>query len=237
MILARQLTRRNLASSSSSSSSSSSTISMPSQPTKSWERGAKLIKNTNVDNQYLEHMRDLHDPSLHLKTIEDELKGTIGKALGKQGEKILRYLTLMSEQKQIYNELIYELRGNEQEENQSQQQQQPQYHQSSTSDATALHETLNECITKHNEYRSMAIQARWELTVHRQAVGFIVNNHKFVHDKFPIGEKLQEYDVIGGEENDEGIVDNKKQQEKSKQQQPQKFGDQLDWWQKIGRWR
>ena len=37
----------------------------------------------------MESIRKIHDPSQHVKTIEDELKATIGEALGKQGQKIL----------------------------------------------------------------------------------------------------------------------------------------------------
>jgi hypothetical protein len=50
-------------------------------------------------------MRDLHDPSLHVKTIEDELKGTIGKALGRQGEKVLMYARRMHAERERYEEL------------------------------------------------------------------------------------------------------------------------------------
>lgn len=66
------------------------------------ESGAKLVQNTTVENKYLEHIRDVHDPSQHLKTIEDELKGTIGKALGKQGQKILMYARLMDQEQKKY---------------------------------------------------------------------------------------------------------------------------------------
>jgi hypothetical protein len=65
-----------------------------------------MIKNTKIENEYLEHMRDLHDPSLHLKTIKDELKGTIGKTLGKQGEKILMYAHIMHTKHEKYEELL-----------------------------------------------------------------------------------------------------------------------------------
>ena len=55
----------------------------------------------------------------------------------------------------------------------------------------------------------------------------IVNNHKFVHDIFPIGDALpDQYD--GG---DETVV------AEIKPDAPKKFGDQLDWWQSVGRWK
>ena len=169
----------------------------------SWESGARLVKNTHVENQYLDHIRDIHDPSLHLKTIEDELKGTIGKALGRQGEKILNFLKLMEQERQQYEIL---------------RQQQP------TCDTK-----LSQCAKQHNHYRKLCIHARWELMVHRQAVGFIVNNHKFVMEKFPIGDPLPEDNVVG----EQG--ESSKPEEVPKEKK--KFGDQLEWWQRVGRWR
>ena len=217
---------------------------MPSKPSKSWERGAKLVKNTKVENQYLDHIRDLHDPSLHLKTIEDELKGTIGKALGKQGEKILRFLKLMEEERQKHNEILYQI----QQERTQQHEGSTSFNSSTAAAAAAGHneKLLIECITKHNEYRSKAIQARWELTVHRQAVGFIVNNHKFVQDKFPIGEALKgpnETTVStaatnNGENTKEGTSSSPlSERGNNNDKKQQQFGDQLDWWQRIGRWK
>ena len=55
-----------------------------------------------------------------------------------------------------------------------------------------------------------------------------VGNHKFVIEKFPIGERLYE----PPEDEDEGS----EAQETVAKKEPKKFGDQLDWWQKIGRW-
>ena len=214
---------------------------MPSKPSKSWERGARLVKNTKVENQYLDHIRDLHDPSLHLKTIEDELKGTIGKALGKQGEKILRFLKLMEEERQKHSEILYQL-----QQESTPRQDGATVFNSTTAAAGHNEKLLIECITKHNEYRSKAIQARWELTVHRQAVGFIVNNHKFVQDKFPIGEALKEPDEttasIAATKNGENAKggtssSSSSEQHNNNNKKQQQFGDQLDWWQRIGRWK
>ena len=43
----------------------------------------------DVTNPYLEAIRQTHDPALHIKTLEEELAGSIGQALGKQGRKVL----------------------------------------------------------------------------------------------------------------------------------------------------
>lgn len=184
-------------------------IQGPGQALKSWESGARLVKNTQVENQYLEHIRQVHDPSMHLKTIEDELKGTIGRALGKQGEKVNMYLRAMEQERRAYSRLVDDERRD-------------------YSDAAVA-----EAVDKFNSYRKDAIQARWELIVHRQAVGFTVDNQRFIMTKFPIDDPLPtaELALRLREDGDQG------QDESAEQEIPKKFGDQLDWWQRIGRWR
>lgn len=187
---------------------------MPSTPTKSWERGAKLVKNTDQSNQYLEHIRQTHDPAMHVKTIEDELKGTMGKALGKQGEKILRFVRAMAQERKRYDELLRD----------------------DTKNARSPSEEMKNVVKRYNDMRREAMQARWELLVHRQAVGFIVDNHNTVAKSFPIGEplRLQEDDEASGEEEGE---ENGNGASNGKGQAQKKFGTQTDWWQRIGRWR
>lgn len=161
---------------------------------KTWERSAKMVKNTKVTNQYLELIRESHDPSLHIKSLEDELRGTMGKALGRQGDKIMFALGRMEEQRQRLHTL--------EEKNE-----------------------IRECVILYNQYREEAKQARWELEVQRQAIGLLVNNQKFIHEQYPIG------DALPLPQEDGTLPKNRK--EKAKQE----FGDQLDWWQRIGRWR
>ena len=128
---------------------------------KSWERSAKLVKS-EVQNEYLEHIRKEHDPALHIKTLEDELRGTMGKALGRQGAKVLRNLEGMKQQLRLYHEI--KDNGNVQE--------------------------IRECVERHNHFRNEAKHARWELMVQRQAVGFLVNNQRYVDEMYPIGDAL-----------------------------------------------
>lgn len=176
---------------------------MPGPSTTTWERGAIAVKNIDVSDPYLEAIRDTHDPSLHLKTIEDELKGTIGKALGKQGDKIFRGVHRMKEEFGRYEQAL-------------------QQHE------TLDHPEVQSSAKRYNEIRKEAIQARWELMVHRQAAGFIVNNHKYVMQHYPISEALP----LSNSEAAERLS------EESSAAKPKKiFGDQLDWWQRIGRWR
>lgn len=184
----------------------------PGPLTKSWERGAKLVQNTTVENKYLEHIREVHDPSQHLKTIEDELKGTIGQALGKQGRKILMYARLMDQERTKYEDLLLG-KGND-------------GHDTNNNNNTN-NSVLRESAITHNEYREECLKARWELMVHRQAAGFVVGNHKIVQEKYPIGDALPMAEA--GEISEEGGS-----QEVTK---PKQFTDQLDWWDRIGRWK
>lgn len=236
---------------------------------KSWERGAKLVKNIETENQYLEQIRATHDPSMHLKTLEDELRGTMGKALGKQGEKVVNSLLELDKVRNKYykymlsfempkessrsacddngnstenklNRVIQEDGGggDDGESNNELKIQNISFKSLPTSTQTKI----VQLILAFNKHRNDATQARWELTVHRQAVGFIVNNHKFVQDKFPIPPPLSlPFDF------DQSLISNKsyspynneatQQQSTGKEAVSRKFGDQLDWWERIGRWR
>ena len=176
----------------------SNCFSNSSKGTTSWERSAKLVKNTNVTNQYLEHIRDTHDPSIHIKTMEDELRGSMGKALGKQGEKINIALHQMQLEYTNYT-------------------------------TTSSENNKRNAAIRYNEYRNQAIKARWELLVHRQAVGFIVGNHTHVTNTFPIPDALPIPNTEKEKQEDVVTQTNEPNQ--------QTFGTQLDWWQQIGRWK
>jgi hypothetical protein len=105
---------------------------------------------------------------------------------------------------------------------------------------------LEEIAAKYNELREHALKSRWELTVHRQAAGFIVNNYQDVDKYHPIGAKLT-VDKSAVRVNSDGDGDGASASvrtdgstvEGTTAQKPEdkKFGDQLDWWQEIGRWR
>ena len=119
----------------------------------SWERSAKLVKDTESTKHqpYMQTIRATHDPAMHIKTLEEELMGTMGAALGKQAGKIEHFLNLMRAELVKYNELSQE--------------------------PNPCSAKLKDTARRHNEFREDAKRARWELLVHRQAVGFIVNNH------------------------------------------------------------
>jgi len=220
-----------------SGTSGSFSINVPLPTTHSWERSAKLVKQTDTSNQYLEHIRDLHDPSMQLKTMEDELKGTMGKALGKQGDKVLNHLKKVHEQKQKYEMMMKEsliLCSTSEDGEVKHASDDMNAHDVSKLSETTKMEIVT-TIQDHNRFREDAIQARWKLLVHRQAVGFITQNHRFVHEKFPIPEKLDMPNGIG----EYAIDGNCKTKTAARNIEPVKrnFGDQLDWWERIGRWK
>ena len=213
-----------------STNGSNFAVNNPSSPTTSWERGAKMVKNTDSGNQYLEHIRDTHDPSLHVKTIEDELKGTMSKALGNQGHKLLGFIIRMNEEREKYNEIL----RNNNVENDNQE---TEVALDLTQSAKVALVTI---VHNHNLLRKDADTARWELLVHRQAVGFITGNHKFVDKNFPIPSLLTlpgEVEDWADVHKDQGLHAQTKCQQMAKEAVARNFGDQLDWWERIGRWR
>mmetsp|Transcript_23839 Transcript_23839/g.30029 ORF Transcript_23839/g.30029 Transcript_23839/m.30029 type:complete len:259 (+) Transcript_23839:102-878(+) len=233
-------------------SSSSFTVKVPSAaPSSSWERGAKLVKNVDTSNKYLEHIRDVHDPSQHLKTLEDELRGTMGKALGKQGQKILLSLQRVEDERTKYVDLMFS-NATENRDKTENIDENPVHNREGNTNQNELFENVSfqsmpsmtkanlvRIIKAYNKHRKDAEKARWELTVHRQAVGFIVGNHKFVQQKFPIPEPLTlPYDFDMSLLNSDNITDqSSKTLNGGKEAVVRNFGTQLDWWEKIGRWR
>ena len=88
----------------------------------------------------------------------------------------------------------------------------------------------------YNNARTKAIKARWELLVHRQAVGFTVDNHSVVHETYNIGDQLPtRLEDIVVDENGEPKQQNHDVDESTKKKK--KWGDQLSWWQRVGRWK
>ena len=188
--------------------------------------------NTTVENKYLEHIREVHDPSQHLKTIEDELMGTIGKALGKQGQKILLHARQMEKERARYQDLLLRRRSQLQSPGNSDNDNDNTNNTNNTNNDgnTSVDLEIRESAIAHNEHRKQCLHARWELTVHRQAVGFIVGNHKYVRETFPVADALP----VHCDDDDD---DNNKNGGQQTTQKKKKFTDQLDWWERIGRWK
>jgi hypothetical protein len=220
-------------------------------PETPWQRGAVQVKNTDLRNPYLDAIRRTHDPIQHIRTVEEELKGTIGRALGKQGDKILLAVQCMEEQWHEYERLL-SLRL--------------EHHQgrgvtatgstSNSSTMTMLQDRnedellLHETVRRYNHYRDQALTARWELTVHRQAAGCIVGNHQYVMQAYPIGAELDvtttaghpQQPAISGTSNNSDATTAaaavvQPPVPPPPQQKKKRFTDQLEWWQTIGRWK
>ena len=217
----------------SSKSGGSFTVNAPSPTTKSWERGAKLVKNTDTSNQYMEHIRGVHDPSLHVKTLEEELKGTMGQALGKQGSKILNFLNQMNYERETYGKIVASLETSDSDLELELELELD--HDRVTDIPESVKKAMYVIVQNHNRLRKEAVHARWELLVHRQAVGFITNNHRFVHEQFPIPELLELPEHLGAWDEEGGM--HSKNRQVAKEAVTRNFGDQLDWWERIGRWR
>ena len=79
--------------------------------------------------------------------------------------------------------------------------------------------------------------------MHRQAVGFTVDNHSVVHSTFPIGQalpsKIEDIRPKSGLLDDEDGTKQTDADTTTSSNQPQKkvWGDQLSWWQRVGRWK
>lgn len=177
-------------SSSSSSSDTGNRSRDSSSSLKTWERGARKVKDTeNYNNQYMESIRKIHDPSQHVKTIEDELKATIGEALGKQGRKILLAVQRMERELEEYCQAIEDHSSN----NVSDQ------HSDGAVEDDCPEVVLQEIARRYNRHRKEALEARWELEIHRQAAGFLIGNQQYVKKQYPIPEALPSTTDIQGE--------------------------------------
>ena len=169
------------------------------------------MKNTDVTNPYLERVRaEVVDPALQLKTIEDELCGAIGQALGRQGEKVRAALRDMAVARDRHAAAL------------------------DGRDAAGARDAAR----RHNRARERAVKARWELLVHRQAAGFTVANHDVVHRTFPIAAALPDTAEHiaaqielppGGTQSEMPVT--------VEEPVNRAWGDQLSWWQSVGRWK
>ena len=208
-----------------------------------WERGARQVKDTtNADrtlgeiehSSYMKRIRESHDPTLHLKTLEDELKSTIGQALRKQADKILYEAAHMEREYESYVKILQDARRSASSDRDCS----PESSESiRIRPCQETRRRLDEVVEKYNGHRSRALQARWELIVHRQAAGFLVNNHNVVTQTFPIKNALPE-PCWEGESPESELASNGIEQEPSRHEESgTRIPDQLDWWQRIGRWR
>lgn len=204
-----------------SSRNATTLLEPPSRSTTSWERSAQMVKksveskvNVGDHKEYMDRISSMHDPSMHVKTLEDEIRGSMGEALGKQSMKIQHYLSLMKQERDKYEKLTKTMEN------------------LPPTQLDDMKRTLREIAIKHNEFHDEAHKARWELIVHRQAVGFLVRNHEIVLEKYPIGGKIPDLpkNCIDDQRSSNRAVD------ENKSKSDISLTAQLDWWQRIGRW-
>jgi hypothetical protein len=212
-------------------------------PHTAWERGARRVKDTtNADSSlgeivhipYVERIRESHDPTLHLKTLEDELKSTIGQALRKQADKILYEVANMEREYESYVKILQDARRSASPDHDysPDSSESPRSHPSQDT-----RRRLDEVVERYNGHRSRALQARWELIVHRQAAGFLVNNHIVVTQTFPIKSALSEPCWEADSPGNDLAVNVAEPESRRFDESAPRIPDQLDWWQRIGRWR
>ena len=89
-------------------------------------------------------------------------------------------------------------------------------------------------IWNYNKFRKEALHARWELIVHRQAIGFTVGNHNSVTRKFPIPESwdLPEgctYDLI----KDDSSGDMRSEISANSESLKRNFSGEMSWWKQF----
>mmetsp|Transcript_7495 Transcript_7495/g.9784 ORF Transcript_7495/g.9784 Transcript_7495/m.9784 type:complete len:127 (+) Transcript_7495:333-713(+) len=113
--------------------------------------------------KYMDEVAEkIEDPQATILQLQDEVQEEMAAALGRTGYKLLDALKQLEEAQAELNEHLAESKG---KENESQ---------------------LAEFVNKYNSCREAAVSARWELLIHRQAVGFRFQNQKYVETKYPI---------------------------------------------------
>ena len=181
------------------SSHSNNNNNTQSTTTATWQRSAIKVKNTELykDNPYLDAIRQTHDPSQHIKTIEDELKQTIGQALGKQGRKIQWAVTEMVKEYDTFVQLAEQLdtavaAARVAKETGTTTHRNPNQNPAllTKAERKRLKKQIRKSCFRHNRWRNTALTARWEMTVQRQAAGMVVNNREHVIRSYPIPDAI-----------------------------------------------
>jgi hypothetical protein len=148
---------------------------IPTKEQHSWKRIANQIKkglvigpDTSDESVYSARLRATHDHRDAVEKIEDELMEEMAGALGRSGTKCDVLFLLLENQGKRCDEvaaLISDAVGAEFEENKV---------------------ALQTAVTEFNRLRHDAENARRELIIHRQAVGFRQSNYEFVESHWPL---------------------------------------------------
>jgi hypothetical protein len=105
-----------------------------------------------------------------------------------------------------------------------------------------LWDELHKSVERYNALRQLALTARWELMVQRQAAGLVVNNHAHVTRHYPIPAALP----LPSSSSSENFLDDAPPPllaaaaaaaAEPPPEAPLPAQKALDWWQRVGRWK
>ena len=140
----------------------------------SWRTLASKLKESETSSddsagkEYIDKkLKPFYDVSDSIAKLEDELQEEMAVALGKTGDKTVYYYKLHERAHAQYLRL------------------------SDENNRASLEERLKACRT-FNALRTEAENARRNLIIHRQAIGFYWRNHHIVEEKFPLIPKVVE---------------------------------------------
>lgn len=118
--------------------------------------------NTQTESVYAARLRAAHDPRDNIQKIEEEVMEEMAGALGRTADKA-NYKFLVLERKGQEVDALVEAKANSAE--------------------------IEKAIGDFNRLRDDAEDARRELMIHRQALGFKTGNHALVSDMWPLPPK------------------------------------------------
>ena len=129
----------------------------------SWRRLAETVKEDKMSNRLKEEIKRASiSQADHVAKIEEEIQEEMAKALGITGSKCKYFFKVLEDANSRCEEL----------ENQD----------------ASFDERLR-AVQEYNQLREMAENARTELVIHRQAIGFSWRNQKLVEEEFPLRSK------------------------------------------------
>lgn len=136
----------------------------PNKGTTSWNRIATNIKGEAIVSdkvsKHIESLKSSYDPSDHITKLEEELCEEMAAALGRSGSKCDHYYNALMKMEKYCEDTL----------------------QSSNFTTNEKMQVIN----NFNELLVKARNAREELIIHRQAIGFVWRNQKIVEDQYPM---------------------------------------------------
>jgi hypothetical protein len=142
----------------------------PKEDQTSWKRLAEQIKQEKKSgepqSEYLDRIRGSYDVNDHVLKIEEEVIQEIASSLGRTGDKCNYKFYVMEAQGRMCDDVNAQARRNPGD--------------------PAIQAALEATVSEFNRMRKEAEEARKDLIIHRQAVGFQTSNHAAVYEKWPL---------------------------------------------------